>query len=836
MKSVINYLLIFLFSNSIYCQTCNILSDDYSNPSLWTKYSATGSNEIYISNGTLKYVKSIDGKEERVYRRLQYSLNNIDDWEIDLDFNPISAGTDNYSGHLPLSITSGNLDPLSNCQDPTVCGPNNNWTNQNQDGIIVFYGSLSPPSNQNINTFFQLHVKDNYSEWNSRINMNSIISAKLGSVYHLKLSKCGNSIELHVSKNGSAMPGSPITYLIPPNVQITGLNTIQHANSARGVDKRILTAGIDNLCVTKNVNSTPEISGINGINSTVYNHKFYSCEGEQCFYFYSKDANNNQSLNLNIATGLPPGAVFSYTSGPRPIGKICWDPGQNMIGVHTFQVEVTDDYCIPGSQIYTFTIEVLPGYNLGGPISVCNNAAPLSLPDEGPGIWTIGTNAGQVSIGNILDPSLYLPGNYTLTYCTPKPGCLSRCVGCWSIPLEILEAPVINLGLNESFCNTDAPRYLTALPAGGTWSGGPYINPNGLFDPGMASSINSLPGNRVTYTVNFPNGCSDSKSIDILVHENGMGMSYDLGIHCLDEYLIMHEGGYKYELAQVYNIIPNGPQPNTLPLPYILPGNTIHLGYLSNYINQSGNYFYLFKGYFKNAQGCEYVNDYLMQIVNCGCTDTIAQGISVQVNPNPNNLKYDFSFSPPFSTISNIERYKWVITDQLGNTIKTLNYWDNTFSTPGSSFFTYDFSSEFGTLFSCGYYNVYLQVLSKSPEGEMSLCQYFAYILICDENFEQFDVDFKKKKKQDFLNLTSIKIYPAPCENQSISSFLLSEEKSIQIEIFNSLGRKLLCIPQEVYKPGHNELGINCQELEKGFCVLRMSDGIQSENIKFLVK
>jgi hypothetical protein len=347
---------------------------------------------------------------------------------------------------------------------------------------------------------------------------------------------------------------------------------------------------------------------------------------------------------------------------------------------------------------------------------------------------------------------------------------------------------------------------------------------------------NNLPGNKVTYTVNFPNGCSDSKSINILVHQNGMGMSYDLGIHCLDEYLVLHEGGYKYELSQVFNSVPNGPPPNIPPLPYVIPGNTIHLGYLSNYINQNGNYIYLFKGWFRNSQGCEYVNEYLVKIVNCGCTDTLAQGISIQVNPNPNNLKYDFSFSPPFNSISNIERYKWVITDQLGNTIKTLNYWDNTFSTPGSSLFTYDFSSEYGSLFSCGNYFVYLQVLTKSPEGEMSLCQYFVNILICDENSEQFDVDFKKKIKQDFLNVIDINIYPAPCENQSILSFELSEEKSYSIEIYNSQGRKLLDMPQTTYKSGYNELRINCQELETGICIMRITNGLHSESIKFLVK
>ncbi|MEQ9064379.1 MAG: T9SS type A sorting domain-containing protein [Vicingaceae bacterium] len=836
MKKLILCLIVWIIHTSISSQSCNVLSDDYSNPNLWNKFSATNVNQIFIHSGAVRYNNSLDGHEERLYRTLPSALSSTDNWTAEVDFFPAAAGTYNTSGHLPLTLTAGSLDPLSNCSNPANCGPNQNYTNQNQDGIIVFFGTNPPPFSSIAATFFQLHVKDGKSEWNSRIHASQVIYAPLKHNYHIMLEKCDDMIRLHVSEAGNALPGSPITYVIPSNVSITGLNTIQHTNSSRGVNSRSLSAVVDNLCISKQVNHLPELSGTGNPLSTDYSYTFFTCQSNQCFSIYSKDQDPWQTLTLTMLSGLPTGASFNQSNQKHPVGTFCWDPGKSDVGIHYFQVKVEDDHCDNASRTYTYRVEVKEGYDLGYPIQVCNYMPPISLPDPGPGLWHISSPMTQALSGNLFDPAIYAPGIYTLSYCTPAPNMLAKCVGCWTLQIEVLASPKISISGFETFCSTDQPRQLSATPSGGVWSGGPYISPSGIFNP-SASNIGGFPSNSVTYTVNWPNGCFDSKSIDIPVYINGSTTTTNLGEICEDEFLVLEEGAKSYKLIEILDPATGTRPPNLPSLPITLSGHSIHFGQIAPYIFTSSGYTYTIEAIFMNSHGCEFKKQYTFTIISCACEDSISQFLAINATPLNAFLSYQFSFTPNFSLFPNLLRVNWIITDVNRNVLKVLYAWNASSGLPGASSFQYDFTPYFGTIFPCGYYNVFLQLTTVNEFGELSLCEEQIVIPICDGEPELPNSKSNKEVEPvDYLSELKIELNPSLCENAGQLIVESSIDRQCNIEIYSTAGRLVYRNLNMNLNSGKNQLEIDCKSFEKGIHVIRIGSEDIVQSLKFLVK
>ena len=113
-------------------------------------------------------------------------------------------------------------------------------------------------------------------------------------------------------------------------------------------------------------NNNPTASGINGTNNFVYN----VCAGTNfCFDVNSEDADAAQIVTMTWNDAIP-GATFTTTGGPRPVGTFCWTPTVADIGQQIFTVSVEDNAC------------VLNGFGTVG--YLINITPPLSPAQAGP--------------------------------------------------------------------------------------------------------------------------------------------------------------------------------------------------------------------------------------------------------------------------------------------------------------------------------------------------------------------------------------------------------------------------------------------------------------------
>ncbi|MBL4707768.1 MAG: T9SS type A sorting domain-containing protein [Flavobacteriales bacterium] len=242
-------LLSFIFFLFAYLSTNaqNNFRDDYSSNIGWTQI---GSN-VEIRNGKLNYFNgSADSQQRRVYKDLGFTLDSNSFWSAEFDFTPTLVGNwgGPSTGHSLLALTAGIQEPFNNCPD-IPCTGNPIGT---QDGIIVSYTTTSPiDSNSHIaNTiFFIISAKDSNLEYRS---VNALSGTTLNTNYYLRLERFSpTSVQLSVfldSNKTIHLPNSPISLNIPST--IGGLNTVQHANLARGDSRRQLSGSIDNLTIS----------------------------------------------------------------------------------------------------------------------------------------------------------------------------------------------------------------------------------------------------------------------------------------------------------------------------------------------------------------------------------------------------------------------------------------------------------------------------------------------------------------------------------------------------------------------------------------------------------
>ncbi|CAA6830436.1 MAG: internalin, putative [uncultured Aureispira sp.] len=102
-------------------------------------------------------------------------------------------------------------------------------------------------------------------------------------------------------------------------------------------------------------NNVPSLSGVN--NTTDYT-AVATVGNQLCFNVHSTDIDQNQSTFLSWNNAIT-GAVFTSSTATYSVGTFCWTPTANDVGVHTFTVTVSDDYCpIVGQNTYTYTITV----------------------------------------------------------------------------------------------------------------------------------------------------------------------------------------------------------------------------------------------------------------------------------------------------------------------------------------------------------------------------------------------------------------------------------------------------------------------------------------------
>ncbi|MEZ4738831.1 MAG: hypothetical protein R2818_05595 [Flavobacteriales bacterium] len=277
-------------------------------------------------------------------------------------------------------------------------------------------------------------------------------------------------------------------------------------------------------------NNNPGVSGINGTGSYVYN----VCAGTSfCFDVNSTDADAAQMVTMTWNAAIP-GATFTTSAGPRPVGTFCWSPTVADIGQQIFTVSVEDNACVlNGNATVGYLINVTPPLTSGsaGPDqNVCGFTGTLAAQQpytQVQGTWTVVSGTGTFANPNGRNTTvsgLSAGANvfrWTLNYGTCGTTSDEVTINAFN-PAQ----PAAAAGPSQSLClpanSTTFAANVATAPAVGTWTlvsgSGTVVDPNS-----PTSAVNNLGQGTNVFRWTIDNGaCTPptSSQVSILVFSN----------------------------------------------------------------------------------------------------------------------------------------------------------------------------------------------------------------------------------------------------------------------------------------------------------------------------
>lgn len=257
-------------------------------------------------------------------------------------------------------------------------------------------------------------------------------------------------------------------------------------------------------------NTLPSATGINGTTNFLTS----ACVGGQlCFDVITNDADPNQNLTLTWNNGIP-GATFTVTGSPAPVGHFCWSPSaaDARPQPYTFTVTVRDDACPSnGVQTYSYSVTVSNmGLNVTSTPSVAcngnhNGSASVTASGNPPltYIWTSSQLANELTTSTI---SHLTAGTYTVNVTDG-----SGCVGSQTITITEPAPVSVSVTGTSAGCGGGLGS-ATAVATGGT-AGYSY-----LWDSSPAQTTDvaiDLPSGTYTVNVTDAHNCHGTASINI---------------------------------------------------------------------------------------------------------------------------------------------------------------------------------------------------------------------------------------------------------------------------------------------------------------------------------
>lgn len=201
--------------------------------------------------------------------------------------------------------------------------------------------------------------------------------------------------------------------------------------------------------------------------------------------------------------GTPVGGTWTATTMTVTAAGLVTPSG---VGSDVFTYTYTDaGGCTGSDQRNVDVIAITEPAFAGNDTAVCVDSGVLQLSATPVG----GTWSGpQVSASGVFDTGTV--GSYTLTYSQGSETCYIYD----QVTVLVHGLPVVNAGDEIATCLDGGMQVLTAIPAGGTWSG-TGVDAAGNFDPLLA-----LPGgNPVTYTYTDPvTGCENDDATVVTVN------------------------------------------------------------------------------------------------------------------------------------------------------------------------------------------------------------------------------------------------------------------------------------------------------------------------------
>ncbi|HNR42113.1 MAG TPA: PKD domain-containing protein [Bacteroidales bacterium] len=190
-------------------------------------------------------------------------------------------------------------------------------------------------------------------------------------------------------------------------------------------------------------------------------------------------------------------------SGPGIVGNRFY-PSVAGPGVHTITYNITSDSGCSNSDTETITVLPIPDATINPVGILCNTDPPFRLTAATPG-GTWSGPAPPVLIGDIFDPSIAGPGNYTVRYDISKDGCSNT-----SSVVITVATPDATIDPVDTLCVNSPPVTMTAHDLGGIWIGNGMSG--NIFYPAIAG-----PGDHVIiYDLNNPD-CTDADTITVTV-------------------------------------------------------------------------------------------------------------------------------------------------------------------------------------------------------------------------------------------------------------------------------------------------------------------------------
>lgn len=276
-------------------------------------------------------------------------------------------------------------------------------------------------------------------------------------------------------------------------------------------------------------NALPQASGVNGTGAYTYE----VCAGVPfCFTVNSSDADAGQTVTMNWNNGIP-GATFTTTAGPLPVGTFCWTPTNADIGPNLFSVTVQDNACpLVGQNNFGFAIQVTPPStpaNAGPDQNVCGPTATLAgqLPWPVQGTWSVVNGTGTFANSN--NPTTTVSGLSTGTNTFRWSVNYGTC-GTTTDDVVITSfnpaQAAANAGPNQNLClpstSTNLAANTAVAPATGQWtlvSGtGTFANAN---SPTTQVNGLSVGANVFRWTINNgPCGAPTNSQVTVFVFSN----------------------------------------------------------------------------------------------------------------------------------------------------------------------------------------------------------------------------------------------------------------------------------------------------------------------------
>ena len=212
---------------------------------------------------------------------------------------------------------------------------------------------------------------------------------------------------------------------------------------------------------------------------------------------------------LSLSAALIPGATFQWTN---PQGAVISNSPSVTINNVTagnagvYSVVAISNGCTGPAATVNVQVVAAPVVTVNPPNTAICNGQSTTLNANGAGNYQWFVGATLIGTGPSLTTSPALTTTYTVS------GDLGGCPGSATVTVTVYPLPIVNAGVDQTFCDQAIPVNLTGNPSPGTWTG-TGVTAGGVFTPtpGQLGTVT------LTYTHTNANGCTSSDQVDISV-------------------------------------------------------------------------------------------------------------------------------------------------------------------------------------------------------------------------------------------------------------------------------------------------------------------------------